>query len=287
MSNLILDLTNYLDRYKSKGFIKTLYKFALKTGLVKRFHEYRSKLKEVRFRIKLYNADIEMIDRSPKFYYYNLFQKQGGYEPALTKKIHDLLGSLENPFFIDIGAHFGYYTMLAGKWIKGDNPVYAFEPNPDFFETLKENISINNLTDKVKPWQIALSNKKGTANMTGWDSRTMSEDEKGSIDTFTFDQFCERERIKPDIIKIDVHGAEGKILGGMPRVLKEVSHIFCETHNSMMGFTVKDIVKMMVDGGLTVYEFTDHRNSKGGDIIPLDKKVYSDHNDRIIYGVRE
>lgn len=287
MRNFILQTVNFVDKFKNKGIVKPLYAVIQRIGLVKKFHKYRTKLDEVRFKIKLFGANITMIDRSPKFYYYYHFLKEGGYEPALTKKIYSLLNSFDNPTFIDIGAHLGYYTLLAGKWKKGNKLIYSFEPNPEFFETLKENISINGLIHKVKPWQIALSNKKGNANMTGWDSRVMNEDENGSVNTLTFDQFCESEGIKPDIIKIDVHGAEGKILDGMPRVLKEVSHIFCETHSSMMGFSVKDIVKMMTSGGLTVYEFTEHRNTKGGDIVPLNKNVYSDHKDRIIYGVRE
>lgn len=132
-----------------------------------------------------------------------------------------------------------------------------------------------------------MSDKEGTAKMTGWDSRVMDEDETGSIKTLTFDQFCEKENIKPDILKIDVHGAEGKILNGMPKVLSQVSHVFCETHNEIMGFNVKDIVQMMVDAGLSVYEFTDHRSIKGGEIIPLSQNVFTEHKDRIIYGVRE
>ena len=287
MRNIILKFTNYTYQKRNKKLFK-LFRWIAKTlGLVNLFHNYKSKLNEVRFNMNIFGANVTMIDRTPNFYYYYICLNDKSYEPALTKKINELITKTENPLFIDIGAHLGYYTLLSAVWNKGSQPVYAFEPNPDFFSTLEENISINQLTNKTKLFQIALSDKEGKAKMTGWDSRVMDEDESGSVKTLTFDQFCEKENIKPDILKIDVHGAEGKILNGMSKTLTQVSHVFCETHSEIMGFNVNDIVQMMVDAGLEVYEFTDHRNSEGGKIIPLNQIVFSDHKDRIIYGIRE
>jgi hypothetical protein len=134
---------------------------------------------------------------------------------------------------------------------------------------------------------LAFSDKTGSASMGGNDNRVMKEERQGLIPVIPFDNFCENENIKPDIVKIDVHGAEGKVMAGMQNVLKSVKHIFCETHGDMMGYTVSDIVKMMQLAGLTVYEFTEHRKNQGGKIIALDEHVFNDHGDRIIYGVRE
>ena len=287
MKNIILKFTHLTNRVKNNKLYKLLLQFAKIIGLVKLFHNYRSKLKEVKFKMNILGANVTMIDRTPNFYYYYICLNDKAYEPALTRKINELITKTENPLFIDIGAHLGYYTLLSAAWNKGKQPVYAFEPNPDFFSTLKESISINKLTHKIKPFQIALSDKEGKAKMTGWDSRVMDEDESGSVKTLTFDQFCEKENIKPDIMKIDVHGAEGKILNGMSKTLTQVSHVFCETHSEIMDFCVNDIVQMMVVAGLKVYEFTDPRNSEGVKIIPLNQIVFSDHKDRIIYGIRE
>jgi len=287
MKNLILRLTNYTNQFKNNNLYKILHKIARYIGIVKLFHRYRGNLNEVRFKMNILGAKVTMIDRTPHFYYYYIYLDDKAYEPALTKKINSLVNSFENPVFADIGAHLGYYSLLVSNWKEGSNPVYAFEPNPVFFKTFQENISINRLKDKIKPFQIALSNKEGKARMTGWDSRIMDEDENGAINTITFDSFCEKEGVTPDIIKIDVHGAEGKILAGMHNILSRTFHVFCETHNEMMGFSVSDIVQMMKSAGLNVYEFTNHRKIDGGNIIPLTDAVLSEHKDRIIYGVRE
>jgi len=287
MKNIILKLTNTTNNFKNNKFFKPIHKFAKLLGLVKLFHRYRSNLKEIRFRLDILGANVAMIDRSPKFYYYYIYLNDHAYEPALTKKIHDLITEKENPVFVDIGAHLGYYSLLSASWHKGSNPVFAIEPNPDFFTTLIENIAINHLEHKIKPFQLALSNKTGKAKMTGWDSRVMNEDETGNVITTTFDLFCQKEGIEPDILKIDVHGAEGKILDGMQLTLKKVSHIFCETHHEILGFNVNDLIKKMTSGGLKVYLFTEHRKLDGGKIIPIEEANLANHDDLIIYGKRE
>jgi FkbM family methyltransferase len=46
--------------------------------------------------------------------------------------------------FYDIGAHFGYYSMLANA-INDKISIVAFEPMPGAFHYLKKNCSLNNI----------------------------------------------------------------------------------------------------------------------------------------------
>jgi hypothetical protein len=98
---------------------------------------------------------------------------------------------------------------------------------------------------------------------------------------------CKKEDIQPDIIKIDVHGAEGKVLSGMPYILKnKVSHLFCELHDDLLGYTISDIIQILETAGLEVLEFTEHRDVSGGKLVPISSDLLSNYRDRMIYARR-
>jgi FkbM family methyltransferase len=44
---------------------------------------------------------------------------------------------------VDVGAHVGYFTLLLAKQVGPSGEVVAFEPNPNIFEILKENVALN------------------------------------------------------------------------------------------------------------------------------------------------
>jgi len=64
--------------------------------------------------------------------------------------------------FVDAGANFGIYTMVASKLVGQSGRVIAFEPTAESFEVLRRNIALNGLTN-VLAVQGALSDKAGTA----------------------------------------------------------------------------------------------------------------------------
>jgi FkbM family methyltransferase len=74
----------------------------------------------------------------------------------------DLLGCLIDPgdTVLDIGAFVGTHTLAFARKVGDPGTVYAFEPQPVFFEVLKKNISQNGLTN-VRLYDVAVSNKRG------------------------------------------------------------------------------------------------------------------------------
>lgn len=98
---------------------------------------------------------------------------------------------------------------------------------------------------------------------------------------------CAEQGIRPDIVKIDVHGAEGKVLSGMKNVLaKNVRRLFCELHDDLHGCTVSDLVRLLEEGGLAVSEFTGHRDDAGGGLVPLGDDLLRQPFDRMLYATR-
>jgi len=65
--------------------------------------------------------------------------------------------------FVDVGANFGYYSVLGGHLVGNTGSVYAFEPNPRPFELLKMSMKANGYLkpNESNVFKIGLSDKKG------------------------------------------------------------------------------------------------------------------------------
>lgn len=295
IKNEILDIflhITVLNSESMRGIYKQILLFLLK---YKFFRSTRKKYgKVIANRIinnPIFKADIKGSKfkmEDGEFYEYYINHLRGNiYEQPLILKLKNLFENNPYTTFIDMGAHYGYFSLIAAMWLKPTGKVISIEPNHTFYQKLNKNILLNNHQNFVKTFNVGLSEKTGLAKMGRWNNRRTLEKADGDIQIVTFDSLCEKEKISPDIIKIDVHGAEGNILAGMPKMLRNnVSHLFCELHEDMNGYSSEDIVKMLENSGLYVYEFTQHRSKLGGKIIPISDEFHSDYIDRVIYATR-
>jgi FkbM family methyltransferase len=118
----------------------------------------------------------------------------------------------------DVGANIGAFTLLAAK--RGAH-VHAFEPDPANYEALVSNIKRNDLA--VSTEQMAIGDSTGTASF----DRPPSENsglgrltEKGiPVRIETLDNYCGRRGVFPDLLKVDVEGAETLVLSGARKLL--------------------------------------------------------------------
>jgi len=127
---------------------------------------------------------------------------------------------------LDIGAHIGLATLPLARGISPGGSVYAFEPaGPNLFY-LRKHLQANKVTnvevvDALLGAEIAeeisfLQYK----NVSGMNSIALSSrsDKRGWITTtknmITLDSFCSQHKLSPDLIKIDVEGAELGVLKG-------------------------------------------------------------------------
>ena len=69
----------------------------------------------------------------------------------------------KNKVFFDVGANVGMYSIFAA--INSLVKVYSFEPESNNFQVLMQNIVVNNLTNKVTPYPVGLSNKTEFTNL--------------------------------------------------------------------------------------------------------------------------
>ena len=127
--------------------------------------------------------------------------------------------------FYDVGANIGSYTILAAG-VCGAK-VCSFEPVPNTFHFLKENVSVNKLNESVTPYMVAVGAAKGHIKITDtFDTvNHVVEDNKvgqhTSIDVPVISLDDVTTNDYPALIKIDVEGYETEVLNGMSALLKE------------------------------------------------------------------
>ncbi len=132
--------------------------------------------------------------------------------------------------FIDVGAHVGYFSVLAGKLVGPDGIVFAFEPHPRNFELLMANVWRNGLTNVLCfPW--AVSDSFGFADLfeargNSGDHRLYRDEEQRAslrVRTVSLDGL-QALRAPVDFVKIDVQGAEPAVIRGMEELLSASPH---------------------------------------------------------------
>lgn len=128
---------------------------------------------------------------------------------------------------VDLGANLGYYTLLAARCAGAEGRVYAFEPDQENFALLQRAVEKNGLTN-VQAARQAVSNVSGSGTLYfcpehRGDHRIYdsSDGRNGvAIETVRLDDVVEKG-VPIDVIKMDIQGAEGRVLQGMERILRE------------------------------------------------------------------
>jgi len=142
--------------------------------------------------------------------------------------------------FIDIGAHFGYFTLLAANLVAERGKVCSFEASQTTFEVLKEN---TNSSKNVSIYNQAISNKTEVLSFfefpvlySEYNSMDVDQFKNESwyrkyppkeiqINATTIDQFLSKNKMEPTLIKIDVEGAEYKAIQGLTKTLEDLAPI--------------------------------------------------------------
>jgi FkbM family methyltransferase len=133
-------------------------------------------------------------------------------------------------FFVDVGANNGYYSLLASSLVGREGRVFSFEPNPSSFRRLLNNLSYNKVTN-VTPFNLALSDAQEVVPLylnrfeDGQSSMVRSAKTSVPVPTIRLDDVVSGRL--PDLVKIDVEGAELKVLAGMANTLSSQKSLRC------------------------------------------------------------
>jgi FkbM family methyltransferase len=230
-------------------------------------------------------------------YWASFYTKNRIYEHSATKHMQTVASQYESPTFVDVGAHYGYYTLYMSKLKEPAARVLSFEPSNEYFQVLSRNVKLNN-AHNVSLYRLALSDKKGyivlessgTLRERGYPGerrkmRYVKEPSDGSQDLVAALPFDDLGLdVSPYIIKVDVHGAEGNVVTGMRRTLERgFGHLYCELHQEMCdGYTASDVAGMLQEAGMEIFELQSYRRSDGR-LVKVSEDLFSRPEDRMIY----
>lgn len=125
----------------------------------------------------------------------------------------------------DLGAHVGFYSLLGSVLVGERGCVVAFEPNPRNLYFLKEHIRLNNVKNVIV-YEAAVTDVSGPARFAIPTSLSGHLSE-GAQDTVAVsavkldDLYAEGKVPAPQMIKMDVEGAEVAALRGATKLLTE------------------------------------------------------------------
>ena len=173
----------------------------------------------------------------------------------------------EGDVVLDIGAHIGYYTVLFNDWVGPDGRVHAFEPNPELWDVLSDNITLNK-SSSTTAWRLALGDISGDRIFyinedKPVDGRLFRGDIEHLkpifVETSTLDEWVVKHyNNKPvNFIKLDVQGSEGLVLEGMEECLQtpnlKIVLEFAPSHLQYSSVDAEKVLAILIYAGYTLH----------------------------------
>jgi FkbM family methyltransferase len=140
----------------------------------------------------------------------------------------------EASIVFDLGGFTGYYTLLASALVGPAGRVFVFEPLPRNLKYLKQHLSMNQITNVIVV-EAAVSDRTETLSFQEGPSSArgrLSEEGNLLVRAVSLDDMIESGELPdPQFIKVDVEGAEMRVLQGAVRLLDRCHPtLFIDTH---------------------------------------------------------
>ncbi len=172
-------------------------------------------------------------------YWARLFERKDKYEEEIDLFLQHVAS--DNYRFVDCGANFGFWSVLASSRTYGAKQALAVEAASENFIRLKRNAALNG--DRFSTLHAAIAGSTGEAvRVYGSKHEALSIVPDGSsargdaVTTISLDTLLSNSigssDCKPLLVKLDVEGAEIEALRGATNVMEAESLLICEEHGS-------------------------------------------------------
>ena len=132
--------------------------------------------------------------------------------------------------FVDIGANFGYFTLLGAEMVGASGQVYSFEANPLIFQKLVKSVAVNGFNERISLFNVAVHDESSPMEIlfrhdaSGGGRTDIAKGERPALGEVFPVQGEPLDTLladipKVDVIKIDVEGAEQKVLAGAKNLI--------------------------------------------------------------------
>jgi FkbM family methyltransferase len=181
-------------------------------------------------------------------------------------RLHRLMDAAIRPgaTIVDVGANVGYNTVYASRRVGPTGRVVAIEPAGDNIAVLRENIAANGLDNVVvlpvaagrahEVRDLFLRGETSAVNSLFRESVYAAVTGVEPVRVAPLDDLVDAD---PDLVKIDVEGAELDVLAGMTRLLRRPAiRLIVEWHPGLQaaaGYAPDALPRLLLDHGLTVH----------------------------------
>jgi len=195
--------------------------------------------------------------------YLRLVGTGDAYEPLMIEIITRLLRDRPNAEFMDVGAYVAYFASYVAA-LHPDLRVSAIESNPRYVRGIEQTIALNGFRNMTVHQAVLSDRRERVSVEREW--VVYGSTAPDALETLTLDDLAAQHGFKPSIVKMDVHGAEGKVLLGAQRLLREsIDFLLLELHpvdflrRYSPGVTRTGILDLLRGLGFTLYYVAGHR----------------------------
>ncbi len=191
------------------------------------------------------------------------------YEPELMRWLSSELAPGDS--FIDVGAHVGFFSLLASRRVGESGRVMAIEASPPTARLLTRHLAMNRVTNVRVIAALAASavgegeiTVRGSATDPGACANSIAYRIPGGrsmrVARLTLDSLTDASDLSPRVLKIDVEGAELEVLRGARSLLARARpRVACAVHPDplrALGSSPKELTRWMAEQGYGCRSFT-------------------------------
>ena len=236
-TNVFINIQNLLRKNSLCIKLYSILQWHERIHAIKRFLYLDKQMKKNNFVLTLKNGTKIYLP----YYKTDLIQN----EIAFSKNFYEVrtldslldeknLSIIKKGSFLDIGSNIGNHTLFFFQrgYIQF---AYCFEPVQDTFQILQKNISLNNLQNKTKLFNVGVGEKQGKAQIQSYNINNtglsqLKPCDEGEVPIIAIDDIAFEENIS--FVKIDVEGFELNVIKGMLNTIKKYKPvIFIEIRN--------------------------------------------------------
>lgn len=166
----------------------------------------------------------------------------------------------KNDTVIDVGANRGYFTIFAArKAVNGK--IFAFEPSPDNFEILSQNLKNNKLNNVVAMPMAVSSSVKNVylylfPGSDSANSQHLKLGKKIKVKATDLPHYCKVKKInKIDFLKIDCEGEEYEIFSSLPGSFWKIVDKISMEHHVIKGHSPRELVNILQSYKFKILKF--------------------------------
>lgn len=155
----------------------------------------------------------------------------------------------------DIGANKGHASLVMVPSLADGGKIFAFEASEAACNIIIRNAALNDLSSQIKVFNAVLNSNTGAIIDFHWEESSggasiipgyLSHNEPIKKVSLAIDDFVLQMDLRPDLIKIDVEGAESAVIQGMKHVLKSMKPLVMVEVHSWEGVSIIDNVKQII-----------------------------------------